>query len=111
LTWQRDGGMAPASLHKGAVPITGSFSLNFFGKDIAAGTKFGPLGAPLKAYSWAACRGGFLFVADQTGKPLGNLDVGGKNYHGLDYPMFAMDIRENAKARVAAYLEEDASEK
>jgi len=28
----------------------------------------------------------------------------GKNYHGLDYALWAMDIRENAEARVAAYL-------
>jgi hypothetical protein len=34
--------------------------------------------------------------------------MGGKNYHGLDYPMFAIDIRENAKARVATYLSEHA---
>jgi hypothetical protein len=31
------------------------------------------------------------------------MDLGGHNYHGLDYPLFAMDIRENAIARVAAY--------
>jgi hypothetical protein len=30
--------------------------------------------------------------------------MGGKNYHGLDYPLFHMDISENARARAAAYL-------
>jgi hypothetical protein len=32
-------------------------------------------------------------------------DMGGKNYHGLDYPLFHMDIRENARVRAAAYLQ------
>ncbi len=29
---------------------------------------------------------------------------GGGNYHGLDYPVFHMDIRENAKLRVQTFL-------
>ena len=32
--------------------------------------------------------------------------MGGENYHGLDYPLFAIDIRENALVRVKAYLEQ-----
>jgi hypothetical protein len=53
----------------------------------------------------AECRGGFLYIADQKGNPFGKADItAGKNYHGLDYPMFAIDIRENAKVRVAVYL-------
>ena len=104
LNWQRDGGMAAKSQSKGAEPITGVFAPNLFGSDAAAGTKFGPLAAPLKAWTWAQCRNGILTVADQSGGPFGKIDIGGKNYHGLDYPLFAMDIRENAKARVAAYL-------
>jgi len=105
LTWQRDGALAPASLHKGAVPRTGEYALQFWGKDIAAGVKFGPLKAPMKQWTPAECRGGFLYIADQKDNPFGRVDImGGKNYHGLDYPMFAIDIRENAKMRVAIYL-------
>ncbi|HTT98892.1 MAG TPA: DUF3089 domain-containing protein [Rhizomicrobium sp.] len=106
LSWKRDGGMADKSLSKGAVPISGRFAQNLFGKDTPRGTVFGPLGAPMKAYTWAACRDGFLTIADQSGTPFGKLDLGRKNYHGLDYPAFGMDIRENAKARVAAFLKE-----
>jgi hypothetical protein len=103
LTWQRDGGLAPASLHQGAVPGSGEFQINFWGDDRARGMKFDPLKAPLKAWTGAECRNGFLFVKDQSGGPFGRGGLGG-NYHGLDYPLFAMDIRRNAQARVAAYL-------
>jgi len=104
LSWQRDGAMAPKSLSKGAEPTTGTVALNFIGGDSAQGTVFGPLKAPLPDWTWAACRGGVLTVADQSGGPFAKFDMGGKNYHGLDYALFAMDIRENANVRVMAYL-------
>jgi hypothetical protein len=105
LTWTRDGGRAQASAHKGGVPITGRFSLKLWGNDAAQGTVFAPLKAPIKASTWAECRQGILFVADQKGGPFDGSDLGGKNYHGLDYPLFHMDIRENAKVRAAAFLQ------
>ena len=104
LTWKRDGGLAPASLHKGAVPISGGFQVKFWGTDKAHGMKFPPLGAPVRAWTAAECRAGFLFVKDQSGSQFDKFKLIGGNYHGLDYPLFAMDIRENAKARVTAYL-------
>ena len=103
LTWTRDGGPAPASLHKGGVPQSGRFQIAPW-SDKASGMVFAPLKAPVKAWTTAACRSGILTVADQTGGPFDGLDVGAKNYHGLDYPLFHMDIRENAQARVAAYM-------
>jgi hypothetical protein len=105
LTWTRDGERAPASLHRGGVPITGSFSLKLWGDDAAQGVAFKPLKAPVAGWTWAACKDGLLYVADQTGGPFDGVDMGGKNYHGLDYPLFHMDIRENARVRAAAYLE------
>jgi hypothetical protein len=66
--------------------------------------QFPPLQAPVPAWTSAECRNGFLFVKDQSGSQFGKLDAGGKNYHGLDYPLFGMDIRENAIARATAYL-------
>jgi hypothetical protein len=105
LTWTRDGGRAGAELHKGGVPATGRFSVQTWGNDAPQGVEFLPLKAPVKAWTWAECRRGLLVVADQAGGPFDGLAFGGKNYHGLDYPLFHMDIRENAKVRVAAYLE------
>jgi hypothetical protein len=104
LTWTRDGGRAPASEHEGGVPQSGRFQIAFWGSDAPQGIAFDALPAPVRRWTWAECRHGLLFVADQGGGPFDGLDVGGKNYHGLDYPLFAMDIRENAGARVAAYL-------
>jgi DUF3089 family protein len=107
LTWQRDGSRAPASLHKGGVPPSGRFQIDSLFPDVARGIVFAPLKAPVKAWTTAECRGGLLFVADQKGGQFDGADLGGKNYHGLDYPLFAMDIRENAEARVGAYLAAD----
>lgn len=104
LSWKRDGGRADAASHKGGVPATGQFSTRVWGDDSPQGITFGPLGAPVAAATWAECRDGFLMVADQAGGPFAGMDMGGKNYHGLDYPLFYMDIRMNAEARVKAYL-------
>ena len=104
LSWLRDGPRAPASEHKGGVPQSGRFSIQMWGADVAKGIEFKPLGAPVKNWTWAECRNGLLYVADQAGGPFGALSLGNKNYHGLDYPLFQMDIRENVQARVAAYL-------
>ncbi|MCE9523296.1 MAG: DUF3089 domain-containing protein [Alphaproteobacteria bacterium] len=105
LNWKRDGERAPASQHKGGVPPSGKFSVKVWGDDSPQGVTFEPLKAPVPAHSWAECKDGLLIVADQTGGPFDGMDMGGKNYHGLDYPLFHMDIRENARARAAAYLQ------
>jgi pimeloyl-ACP methyl ester carboxylesterase len=105
LTWTRDGGRADASLHKGGVPVSGKFSVIIWGDDSPQGVDFKPLGAPVTASTWAECRDGLLFVADQAGNAFGALSFEAKNYHGLDYPLFHMDVRENARARATAYLQ------
>lgn len=102
LTWRRDGGVAPAKLNKGAAPISGRFQFDFW-TDRATHMAFPPPSAPLAGHTSAECRGGLLFASDQRGTPFARFALG-INYHGLDYPLFAMDIRENAQARVAAYL-------
>jgi len=105
LTWKRDGVRADATLHKGGVPPSGKFSVIIWGDDSPQGVEFEPLGAPVSGATWAECRDGLLFVADQAGTPFGALSFEAKNYHGLDYPLFLMDIRENARARATAYLQ------
>ena len=47
---------------------------------------------------------GMLLVSDQSETPFGQAGALGTNYHGLDYPLFHMDIRENTKLRVAAFM-------
>lgn len=104
LNWRRDGARADAALHKGLVPGSGEFSLKFWGDDSAQGIEFGPLEGPVEGLTWAECGDGILYVRDLAGTPYAGPDLGGKNYHGLDYPLFHMDIRENAIARAAAFL-------
>jgi hypothetical protein len=104
VSWKRDGGMTNPNAQKGAVPTSGMFSVRLLGGDAANNVDFKPLGAPLRAYTRAECRDGLLLVDDQKGEPFAKLDMGGENYHGLDYPLFHMDIRDNAIARVNAYL-------
>ena len=104
LTWRRDGARADAALHQGGVPPSGKFSAKLWGDDAAQGTVFAPLGAPMPNLTWAECKDGILWVADQSGNPIGKLSIPRRNYHGLDYPLFHMDIRKNVAERVGAYL-------
>jgi hypothetical protein len=105
LTWRRDGGRAEAALHQGGVPPSGKFSAKLWGDDAPQGLVFEPLGAPMPKLTWAECKDGILWVADLSGNPLGKLSVPRNNYHGLDYPLFHMDIRKNVAERVNAYLQ------
>jgi hypothetical protein len=106
LSWKRDGGYAPAALHKGGVPVTGKFSAKFWGDDSAQSVVFDPLKAPVPNETWAGCKRGQLMVADQSDTPFRGMEIGKSgNYHGLDYQLFYMDVRENAEARIAAYLQ------
>jgi hypothetical protein len=104
LSWMRDGPRAPASQHQGGVVPSGRFQFGTWGADKPSGVVFEPLAAPIKNATWAECRKGLLYVTDLKDTPFGRLSFGEKNYHGLDYPLFHMDIRLNAQARVAAYL-------
>jgi len=102
LTWTRDG-TADKSQHQGGVPSSGRFRIRMW-SDTPWGTEFPPLGPVVKNETGAACRDGLLTVADQKGGPFDGLDLGGKNYHGLDYPLFHEDIAQNADARIAVYF-------
>ena len=104
LSWLRDGPRAPASQHKGGVPASGKFSTKIWGDDSPQGVVFEPLKAPLPKQAWAECKDGLLYVADQADTPFANLIIPGKNYHGLDYPLFYMDIRENVRLRVETFM-------
>ncbi len=86
------------------MPFTGKFSLKSWGDDSPQGMTFPPLKPPVTNHTWAECKDGMLVVADQTGTPFDRADMGGKNYHGLDYPLFHIDIRENARVRVEAFM-------
>ena len=84
--------------------ISGQIAKEFAGGNNPKGETFGPLEAPLKKYIQAECKNGILFASDQTGTRFQTFTGSGGNYHGLDYALFYMDIRENAKLKVSTYL-------
>jgi hypothetical protein len=106
LSWSRGEQKAAASLNLGAEPVAGLFIMDFWDPDEPHGIQYTELASPLPGHTWAQCRHGTLFVEEQLEEPFVTYTLApGKNYHGLDYPLFYMDIRENAKARVRAYLD------
>lgn len=104
LTWERNGS-GSASDHLGAVSTSGKFDLSPFGADTSTKVAFGPLGKPTVGLTGANCRDGLLLVNDMSDKPIDkDLTVAGGNYHGLDYPLFHMNLRSNAIERVSAHM-------
>ena len=101
LSWEDNQRKASAKLNQGAAPISGVYTMKLVGDDLSDNVIFEPPQAVMAEYSWAQCRGGFLYVADQTGteyEKLGKLPD--KSYHGLDFPLFHTNIRTNAILRV-----------
>jgi hypothetical protein len=106
LSWKLDGGLAEKSKHRGAVAGSGEFHMAFSGDDASRGVQFNPLGEPLSNFVEAQCKGGRLYITDQLNTRFGGHGGMRGTYHNLDYPMFHMDIRENAKLRTAAFLDQ-----
>jgi hypothetical protein len=104
LNWKLDGELAGKEQHAGAVRGSGEFHLSIMGDDAARGVEFKPLTAPVVNFVEAQCANGRLFITDQSDTPFAAGGAMGGTYHGLDYPIFHMDIRDNAKLRVATYL-------
>lgn len=105
LSWRLDGELVDQTHHKGALANSGAAQLEMWGEDVATGVIFGPLSEPIPKLVHARCEKGSLHITDQSETEFGQEGgVTGGNYHGLDYSMFYMDIRENAKLRSTAYL-------
>ena len=104
ISWKNEGSLSELQDAKGAVPVSGEFVLEFSGDDGPTDQVFTPLEAPLKKYVQAQCKDGALFASDQTGTRFQTFSGSGGNYHGLDYALFYMDIRENAKLKVLTHL-------
>jgi len=104
ITWKNEGSLSELKDAKGAVYVSGKFLLGFSGDDGPTDQTFTPLEAPVKKYVQAQCKDGALFASDQTGTTFQTFSGSGGNYHGLDYALFYMDIRENAKLKVSTYL-------
>lgn len=107
LSWRVDDEKADASLNEGAVPPAGTYNVAFGpADDVPSGDTITALDAPSVGHTWAQCRDGTLFVANQTGTAFGGAGAFGDeaNYHMLDYLLFHMNIRNNAILRVRTFL-------
>ena len=104
ITWKNEGQLSKLSEAKGAVYVSGDFALDFAGSDNPKNQILRPLEEPLTQYVQAQCKNGALFVTDQSGTRFQSFGGSSGNYHGLDYALFYMDIRENAKLKVATFL-------
>ena len=111
LTWKVNEEMAPATLNAGAVAPAGIYNATFGRKeDSAIGQVFDKLAAPVKSQTWAQCRGGSLFAKDQAGTrffAMGSNEL--NTYHGLDYALFYMNIRNNAVLKSNLFVERTTS--
>lgn len=104
LTWRRDERRAEASLHLGAQPPAGRLQLDLWGPDTAAGIRYTALALPRPRHTWATCDAGLLFVEEQVDEPFSEYGMFGDSYHNIDYSLFYMNIRQNARARVETLL-------
>ena len=105
ITWKNEGPLSNLSESKGSVYVSGNFAIDLIGDDDPKGETFGPLEAPVKQYVQAQCKNGILFASDQSGTRFQGFGGSDGNYHGLDFALFYMDIRENAILKVKTYLE------
>ncbi len=106
LSWRVDEERVSASHNSGAVVPAGVYNVESGkGDDVPTGQVFAALAKPIQGHTWAQCKQGSLFVANQEGgdfEAMGSGNLG--SYHGLDYALFYMNIRENAILRSQRYL-------
>jgi pimeloyl-ACP methyl ester carboxylesterase len=105
LSWQEHEIRIPAEQHLGAAPISGTYTITMNSQDASRQVAFTRPAALMPEYTWAQCRNGFLYVADQSGtdyEKLGKLPD--KSYHGIDLPLFYGNIRANVQQRVDVFL-------
>ena len=105
LSWTVTDERIEADENVGAVPNVGTYNID--GSDqTPSGQTFDEVHAPIANLTWAQCRDGRLYVADQSENENFNTTIGGgadKSYHGLDFQLFHMDIRDNVQARIEAF--------
>lgn len=92
VTWAADRKSAPAGLHRGAVPF---------------GVAASHFARPLERLLGTRDDGRYVFVAPVPLPPDLFDDggaFGGTNYHVFDISLFWLDIRENARRRLTAFL-------
>ena len=89
MSWSPDGDAVPASANLGSL----------------VGSKLHePLPATVPGLIGAQCRDGVLWASVPEGSYFWEQRRPPNNYHNLDYSLYYANLRENAQARVDAYL-------
>jgi len=99
LSWQTNETSINAEENPGAVPIQNNYNLSIFGEDKASGITWSALQSPIKGLASAQCLDGVLHTNDQSNGIFKDY-AAGDNYHGLDYALFYVSIRENTNRRL-----------
>ncbi len=102
LSWLRDELTVDKSRNPGSVPIQNEYNIYLFGEGKAAGLVWSDLQTPIEGAASAQCVDGVLRTNDQTNGAFDKLTINGY-YHGLDYALFYMSIRENARLRAKTW--------
>lgn len=107
LSWQRGGGRVEASRHPGALYVARGGSLLNDLLNLPSETTLDDLPPLLEHWTWAECREGLLYVAEQDEGPFAAVgDSPHQDYHLVDYSLFYQSIRENAFKRVRSHRAE-----
>lgn len=105
LTWTTNEKLASRDLHLGSAPISGSYSMKFYGADKAPKIHFNPPTAITTEFTHAQCKEGMLYVADLANTEYAKLgSMSDKSYHGIDLPLFHLNIRQNVQLRIENYF-------
>jgi hypothetical protein len=106
LSWRTDGETAPSSENRGAVLTDEDPTLGMFITKKPGGIRVQRLPAPFNPGVSARCADGVLFLSNPTEKRFNRPNLIGPqgDYHIFDYAFFYMNLRENATARVKAFL-------
>jgi hypothetical protein len=104
LSWADDEKVASAELNLGSMPVSGTYSFRLDDKLINKGT-YKEKQNPMSNYTGAQCRDGYLYVDDQTGTKYAELgEMPSHNLHGINFPLFHMNIRHNVQVRIGEYF-------
>ncbi|MFW5967196.1 MAG: DUF3089 domain-containing protein [Persicimonas sp.] len=114
ITWRADGEASQTDQHRGAVPTINDGEESSFWSmmvsDEPIGLDITGLDKPREGLVTARCDDGVLRVPDLDDVDYEALEMAPGNYHLLDYELFYMDVRHNARQRAEAWLEADAAQ-
>lgn len=112
ITWRADKEASKPDRHRGAVSTINEGEESSFWSmmisDDPIGLDITGLAEPRAQLLTARCEDGGLRVPDLDDLDYEALETAPGNYHLLDYELFYMDIRHNARQRAEAWLEADA---